>query len=497
MTTTTTNQPTQAQWDAANRFLDRLLIDPILANGYQQISQQANGQDNAPEILTTWLQQQGYDTTPELVYSALIALQNTSLAYWTGIYGQSFLGSSEPAPVLAIGPDAEGNTVAYLDGVELKNFVFQSVETENAFHPTLSWDLESNQTAGNITFFYTSAVTLDPNPPTGYTGNWFEGTLQTSVSSSFQRYYGAIGKPADPSVMSQLILASGKEQSWWDKYSTDVYIGIGTLGFIVAFVCIGVLVYRRYRVPERDFEEQEPKKLAKEWEKEWNKKHKDVEKTPNYKVLMEAVKKKCGNQKISENQCWEFFVEEKLKEKPDVINVLDLGRLDGVGPRYDLTQARQSDSNLRDSTEERKILKKISDLTKIPVEKISPLLPILNEAPPDTLLRFKGWNSLIDQGLTENYLNAPRPNDPKFKGWLVQVKEELLQAQATFTQRELEISSSNSDLQQFQQIEKQSQQFPYIEESQEVPVEFQSQRITGPSLQPALVQSNCWTENLT
>jgi hypothetical protein len=82
---TTTTQSTQAQWDAANRFLDQLFLDQTLANGYLEISQQANGQDNAPEILTTWLQQQGYDTTPALVYEALIALQNTSLTYWSGV----------------------------------------------------------------------------------------------------------------------------------------------------------------------------------------------------------------------------------------------------------------------------------------------------------------------------------------------------------------------------------------------------------------------------
>jgi hypothetical protein len=309
--TTTTNQPTQAQWDAANRFLDQLFIDPILANGYQQISQQANGQDNAPEILTTWLQQEGYDTTPELVYAALINLQNTSLGYWTGIYGQSFLGSSEPAPVLAIGPDIAGNTVAYLDGVELKNFVFESVETDNAFHPTLSWDLDSNQTAGNITFYYTSAVTLDPNPPTGYTGNWFEGTLQTSVSSSFHRYYGAIGKPADPSVMSQLILASGKEQSWWDKYSTYVYIGIGT---VVVIVIIGVFVYRKKNVPERDFQEvrQDKEQLTAE---EWTEKFKQDARFADdfndpYSVLSRTAKKVIAtykSEKISERQFLDAF----------------------------------------------------------------------------------------------------------------------------------------------------------------------------------------------
>ena len=255
MTTTTDNQTTQAQWDDANRFLDQLFIDPILANNYQQISQQANGQDDAPEILTSWLEEQGYDTTPDLVYDALIALQNTSLTYWSGVYGQSFFEDNQPAPVLVIAPNAEGNTVAYLDGVELKNFVFESVETDNVFHPVLSWNLDSNETAGKITFYYTSGVTLDSEPPTGYTGNWFEGTLQTSVSSVSQKYYGAIGEPTDSSAIPQLILADGEGESFWDKYSTYVYVGIGAITLVVSAVIIATLIYRKRRVDDINFQD--------------------------------------------------------------------------------------------------------------------------------------------------------------------------------------------------------------------------------------------------
>lgn len=51
-TTSTPNLPTQAQWDAANQFLQELLINNNLAQGYLNIAQQANGQDNAPTRLT-------------------------------------------------------------------------------------------------------------------------------------------------------------------------------------------------------------------------------------------------------------------------------------------------------------------------------------------------------------------------------------------------------------------------------------------------------------
>ena len=421
MTTTTDNQTTQAQWDAANRFLDQLFLDPTLANSYLEISQQANGQDNAPEMLTTWLQEQGYDTTPDLVYDALIALQNTSLTYWSGVYGQSFFEGSRPAPVLAIAPNAEGNTVAYLDGVELKNFVFESVETDNVFHPVLSWNLDSNETAGKITFYYTSGVTLDSEPPTGYTGNWFEGTLQTSVSSVSQKYYGAIGEPMDSSAIPQLILADGEGESWWDKYSTYVYVGIGAIAFIVSAVIIGTLVYRKRRVPEINFDRQDPLfareplepqvaefcaqqvlkrkglKTTDQWMAEVFDEQPFINDTQRlaFKNNLQKAKDHFGDKPISKPTLLKFISDEKEKE---------------------LSTGRYVDEDLDQL---------ISKLTGIPLEIISPLLASSGQ---NDLMSNHDWLNLIQEGQTNNYFNNPQINNENYQTWLDKVKTQLKEA---------------------------------------------------------------------
>jgi hypothetical protein len=121
------------------------------------------------------------------------------------------------------------------------------------FHPVLSWDLDSNETAGKITFYYTSGVVLDSTVPTGYTGNWFEGILQTSASSSAQNYHGAIGEPTDENALPKLNLGINEDiKDWWDKYSNYVYIAIGVVG---AVVIIATLIYRNRRVDDANFQD--------------------------------------------------------------------------------------------------------------------------------------------------------------------------------------------------------------------------------------------------
>ena len=178
----TTTQPSEAQWNATNRFLAQMLLSPPLTNDYLDASKQANDLDNPSQFLDNWLEQQGYDTTPALVNAAILAWQNTSLSFWTGYYGQSFVDDNQPAPVLSIAPDAVGDFVPYLDGVALLNYRFVS---KNG-HPTLSWDLDTNTTAGDITFYYTSPIITDPEQTVGYTGTWFQGWLQDSLTSSKQ-----------------------------------------------------------------------------------------------------------------------------------------------------------------------------------------------------------------------------------------------------------------------------------------------------------------------
>ncbi|MBE9261646.1 hypothetical protein IQ224_05260 [Microcystis sp. LEGE 00066] len=254
-TTSTPNLPTQAQWDAANQFLQELLINNNLAQGYLNIAQQANGQDNASTRLTDWLQGQGYDTTPALIYGALVAVQNTTLGYWLGIYGQSYQQNPPiAAPVLAILPDIDGNITPYLNGVALVNYTFKSVESDGSLNPILSWGLESNSTAGEITFYYTPEVNTDPNPPTGYTGNWFQGTLQTGANVPQESFFGALGS-ANAEALPTVSL-SGEDphqqqsESWlkqtiaWLNTHPAAWVGVGLAGLVVG----GSLIYGGYKL---------------------------------------------------------------------------------------------------------------------------------------------------------------------------------------------------------------------------------------------------------
>lgn len=254
-TTSTPTLPTQAQWDAANGFLEELLINNTLAQGYLNIAQQANGQDNAPALLTDWLHSQGYDTTPALIYGALVAVQNTTLGYWLGIYGQSYQQNPPiAAPVLAILPDINGKITPYLNGVALVNYTFKSVESDGGFNPILSWGLDSNSTAGEITFYYTPEVNTNPNPPTGYTGNWFQGTLQTGANTPQESFFGAIGSAsaaALPTVSLSEQEAEGEQSvSWWKQTIAwlnahpAAWVGVGVAGLVVG----SALIYGGYKL---------------------------------------------------------------------------------------------------------------------------------------------------------------------------------------------------------------------------------------------------------
>ncbi|MFM7438382.1 MAG: hypothetical protein ACKO2V_07220 [Snowella sp.] len=211
--------------------------------------------------MNNWLQQQGYDTTPALVYLALISLQNNCLGCWVGIYGQSFFENNQPAPVLVIGPDKQHNTVPYLNGIALNNYIFQMVGSDNTINPSLSWGLDSNSSAGNITFYYTSPITYDSNPPIGYTGNWFQGTLQTSATSPQQTFYGAIAPVSDSSAIPSITPdsdqtpdSSDSDQSFWNKYCLDIVYSIYA---VLLFAGLGLVVYLSNQLPDHNFEDAE------------------------------------------------------------------------------------------------------------------------------------------------------------------------------------------------------------------------------------------------
>ncbi|EPF24633.1 hypothetical protein MAESPC_00388 [Microcystis aeruginosa SPC777] len=72
-------------------------------------------------------------------------------------------------------PDINGNITPYRNGVALTNYTFKSVIRDGNLNRMQTWGKEGNSTAGEITFYSTPEVNTDPNPPTGYTGNWFQG----------------------------------------------------------------------------------------------------------------------------------------------------------------------------------------------------------------------------------------------------------------------------------------------------------------------------------
>ena len=212
MATSTTSQQS---YDDAQRFLQDCLTTPTLADSYQQQGQKAQDQ-NDPTVLTTWLQSQGYNTTPVQLVQAQEQQQDTQLAYWTGVYGKTSVKKSDGTYVLGPPLVVASNTSVLLNNVAIANFTFANA--------TLTWTTNGNATAGSILFQEIPSVTSDPNPPTGYTGKLFSGTLtQTGAcapGSGALPYSGQIG----PIVSFPLDNWSGNYGSCSLKQSNGTYI---------------------------------------------------------------------------------------------------------------------------------------------------------------------------------------------------------------------------------------------------------------------------------
>jgi hypothetical protein len=164
-------------------------------------TQQQNGAtsteiiNTANQNLTSWFQQQGYDTTPQALYQALLQFGYTDLLFWLGVYGLTEVVpqgniTQNTAPVLAIVLDSNNQAIPQLCGVTLENYTFNN--------GVLSWPMTGgNTTAGQVQFYYTSPISLSSTQPTGYTGPWFQGTITVSYQGETQTltYYGEIGNP--------------------------------------------------------------------------------------------------------------------------------------------------------------------------------------------------------------------------------------------------------------------------------------------------------------
>src|SRR5262249_19621592 len=77
--------PTQASFDAAQSFLQAMLVSPTLAQEYATVGQQAQA-NNDPSAITDWLQAQNppYNTTPTQIMQARGKMQDTRLWAWRG-----------------------------------------------------------------------------------------------------------------------------------------------------------------------------------------------------------------------------------------------------------------------------------------------------------------------------------------------------------------------------------------------------------------------------
>ncbi|MES9939080.1 MAG: hypothetical protein ABW104_04810 [Candidatus Thiodiazotropha sp. 6PLUC2] len=183
---TSTNK-TQQNFDDAQKFLQDCLTTPTLAQGYETQGQIAQQKSN-PDLLTSWLKSKGYDTNPTQIVQAQEQQQSYQLSYWSGTYGKTSVKKSDGTFVVGPPIVVVDNSTVLINNVAIVNFQF-----ENA---TLSWTSDANDTAGSIVFQEIPSVNSNENPPTGYTGKLFSGSLtQTTCTpgNGALTYSGQIG----------------------------------------------------------------------------------------------------------------------------------------------------------------------------------------------------------------------------------------------------------------------------------------------------------------
>ena len=119
--------------------------------------------NDANQTLTTWFQQQGYTTTPQALFEALLQFGQSDLLAWLGMYGNTQItpaGSVTQtyAPVFSIVLDENQQPVPQVFGVTIQNYTFST--------GNLVWSIGGgNATGGNIQFYYNSPISLNGTPP--------------------------------------------------------------------------------------------------------------------------------------------------------------------------------------------------------------------------------------------------------------------------------------------------------------------------------------------
>ena len=192
-TTTTTTDP-NAQYAAGQQFIQDAMTNPTLAQSYIQEIQTVNNNnignpDAIAAQLTTWLQQQGYNTTPDIVYQAFLFAQNNELAFWTGIYG---ITQVQDPNTLTLKITSKG--VITLNNNTLNNPTV-TANSDNTLG--VAWGFSGNNSAGSVTFSvvnkgnsFTGTVQLEVNGP----ALDLSGTSTSTASSNFSSlsaWYGS------------------------------------------------------------------------------------------------------------------------------------------------------------------------------------------------------------------------------------------------------------------------------------------------------------------
>lgn len=212
----TANQPTTNPYTEGQSFLAAAINNPSLINGYVTAIKNGNGN---PQAGTTWLTQNGYQTTSLQVYQALLFGLQNELGFWQGVYGLSQLSdpsnsnNTQNGPVLTIAIDSNtGNAYPILGGsiIPTSDFTF-TPGTNTSPYPSLSFTVSQyGYTYGvNITFYYYLPFTISPplpNPiPSNFSGGnytvesvsgggtWFQGTI--TINGTQWNYIGELGQP--------------------------------------------------------------------------------------------------------------------------------------------------------------------------------------------------------------------------------------------------------------------------------------------------------------
>jgi len=185
----------EANYDS-DRFFQDILAQPKLLKGWQQALSKSSNTDRT--AASKFLKDHGYNCTADQVSSSITKNRKKKIDFWTGIYGNSVVLSSDSSdkkakagPVLIVGGSISTVSVGEnLLDTDLNNMTYKE--------SILTWDKDDfsdDATSGKITF---SQITR-PSKNDDYVGNEFFGTITSYDSNgktiSTDSVMGRVGKP--------------------------------------------------------------------------------------------------------------------------------------------------------------------------------------------------------------------------------------------------------------------------------------------------------------